>query len=412
MSTSLLLSCSLILVALPLYLFSPEDDKAFYFLLLGLGFVAAYLVLRLWEKILAAKIILFVLSLVFSILLYPITDFLKGPVFFGLLVYFLLSLATSFTILEQRLYLTYILALGAYLILGLTPLPSILSMAVHFLAFAMLIIIIYLGTVYLKHDYDQSSKLLKERSAKLEQLSLEMEQKITETKELAAQKDRLFSIIGHDLRSPLSGIEGFLNVMEHGGVPDNERRIMSNELLRLTRNSRALLDNLLTWAKRDTKAYEASTVDYPKLIQMVGEHLSPLAEAKGISLKILIDDGEGSLQGDADMLEMIIRNLISNAIKFTSSGGWIKVRAYELASELRLEVEDNGIGMTEEQRKKLFSPHREVGLGTNREKGVGLGLMLCVEFLSYMNGTINVRSIKDKGTCFTVHIPRTKRDKL
>lgn len=410
MSTSLLMSISLVLVSLPLYLFSPGEGKAFYFLFLGLGLMACYLVVRFWNKLVVAKIILFVLSLVFSVLLYPITGFLKGPVFYGLILYFLMSLATSINLLEQRLQLAYVLVLGAYLILVLTPLPGTLSRVVHYMSFALFTIIFYLGTVYLKHVYDHSTKLLTERSAKLEQLSQEMEQKITETKELAAQKDRLFSIIGHDLRSPLSGIEGFLNVMEHGGVPENERRIMSNELLRLTRNSRALLDNLLTWAKRDTKAYEASTVDYPKLIQMVGEHLSPLAEAKGISLQILIDDGEGSLQGDSDMLEMIIRNLISNAIKFTASGGWIKVRAYELASELRLEVEDNGIGMTEEQGQKLFSPHREVGLGTNREKGVGLGLMLCVEFLSYMNGTIDVRSIKDKGTCFTVHIPRSKRE--
>tara|TARA_B100001115_G_C15728929_1_gene354909 strand:- start:150 stop:875 length:726 start_codon:yes stop_codon:yes gene_type:complete len=234
-----------------------------------------------------------------------------------------------------------------------------------------------------------------------------MEKQMVETKELSAQKDRLFSIIGHDLRSPLSGIEGFLNVMDHGGVPDEERKIMQNELLRLTRNSRALLDNLLRWAKRDTKAYEASRVDYPKLIKMVGEHLRPLSDAKGISLQILIDEGEGTVTGDSDMLEMIIRNLISNAIKFTPKGGWIKVRAYEMESELKLEVEDNGIGMTEEQRKKLFSPHREVGLGTNKEKGVGLGLMLCAEFLNYMSGTIEVRSVKDKGSCFTVRIPRS-----
>ncbi len=407
MSTTFLMSISMVLLALPIYLFY-HSGVAFYFLFLGVGLFCNYSVVRYWRKLVLAKILLFVLSLAFAQILFPITAFLKGPVIYGMLLYFLMSLATASSTLEQRLHLAYVVLLGAYLIFVLTPLPDTITAGIYYLIYLSFALIFYLGTVYLKQTYDYNTKQLSEKSAKLQQLSQKMEQQIIETQELAAQKDRLFSIIGHDLRSPLSGIEGFLNVMEHGGVPENERRIMSKELLRLTRNSRALLDNLLRWAKRDTKAYQATRVDYPKLIQMVGEHLSPLADSKGISLKVLIDDGEGSVYGDADMLEMIIRNLISNAIKFTASGGWIKIRAYELESELRLEVEDNGIGMTEEQRSKLFSPHREVGLGTNREKGVGLGLMLCAEFLSYMNGTIEVRSVKDKGSCFTVHIPRKK----
>jgi len=407
MSVTLLSAICLLLLGIPVFL-QDFTIPSFYIVLLGLGLGLTYIIVRFWRKLIIAKYLFFLLSILFAVLLFPLTGYLKGPVISCLLVYYLLSLMIAGSRLEQRFYLLYIIGLGAYLIFFLLPLPNLASTLVYFFSFLGFSIIFYIGALYVKHLLDSSISDLETKTKSLIRLKQEMDQQNIETKELAAQKDRLFSIIGHDLRSPLSGIEGFLNVIEYGGVPDDERKIMSNELLRLTRNSRALLDNLLRWAKRDTKAYEASEVDYPKLIQMVGEHLRPLGEAKGIKIQVLIDEGEGTVLGDADMLEMVIRNLISNAIKFTPSGGWIKIRAYEMESELRLEVEDNGIGMTNEQRLKLFSPHREVGLGTNKEKGVGLGLMLCVEFLGYMNGKIEVRSVKDKGSCFTVHLPRKK----
>lgn len=410
LSTTILSASFIAMLSLPVFLMN-SGMSAFYILLLGISLIICYLLVRVWRLFLLARILLLLVSTVFPILIFPLTGFFKGPVVYGLVLYFNLTIVAASGQNERRLSLFHILALTAYLVFGLSPMPGLQTAAIHYLTICSFAIIFYLGTGYLKMIYDRSSQKAEKLNKELLSLKSSMEKQILETKELNAQKDRLFSIIGHDLRSPLSGIEGFLNVLDHGGVPDNERKIMQNELLRLTRGSRQLLDNLLQWAKRGTKAYEVSKVDYPKLIQQVGVQLRPLAEAKGIKLQVLIDEGEGSVMGDADMLEMIIRNLIANAIKFTPVGGWIKVRAYELASELRLEVEDNGIGMTEQQREKLFSPHREVGLGTNREKGVGLGLMLCTEFLTYMNGKIEVRSVKDKGSCFTVHLPRPSRNR-
>lgn len=409
LSTTFLGATFLLLLSLPVFL-AEAGMAAFYLLLLGLSLVICHLFVRVWRWFILSKLLLLLIASVFPILIFPITGFFKGPVVYGLVLYFNLSIAASRSLLEQRLNLVHILVLGAYLVFGLAPMPDLKVSLLYYITFVAFSSVFYLGTGYLKAMYDYSAKTVEKQRDELKQLNADMQKQMIETKELNAQKDRLFSIIGHDLRSPLSGIEGFLNVLDHGGVPDHERRIMQDELLRLTRNSRQLLDNLLQWAKRDTKAYEASEVDYPKLIKMVGEQLAPLAEAKGIKLQVLIDEGEGTVTGDADMLEMVIRNLIANAIKFTANGGWIKLRAYELESELRLEVEDNGIGMSEQQRQRLFSPHREVGLGTNREKGVGLGLMLCAEFLTYMNGSIEVRSVEGKGSCFTVHLPRPSRN--
>ncbi len=410
LSTTFLGAIFLILLTLPLYLIE-NQDSAFYLLLLGISLIICHILVRILRWFDMARVSLLIVASVFPVLLFPLTGYFEGPVIYGLVLYFNLAIASSRSQIEQRLSLLHILILGAYLIFKVAPGDNLKIELMYFITYIAFTSIFYLGTGYLKAVYDNSSMLVDAQKKELEELNSKMERQITETRELNAQKDRLFSIIGHDLRSPLSGIEGFLNVIDHGGVPDDERKLMQNELLRLTRNSRQLLDNLLQWAKRETKAYQATRVDYPVLINKVGDQLKPLAEAKGIKLQVLIDEGEGTVTGDEDMLELVIRNLISNAIKFTPKGGWIKLRAYELESELRLEVEDSGIGMTEEQRLKLFSPHREVGLGTNREKGVGLGLMLCAEFLTYMNGTIDVRSVKDKGTCFTVHLPRPNRNK-
>lgn len=408
LSSTLLTALFIFLLSFPFYL-KDNGMAPFYFLFLSLGMFIAYLMVRIGSWFLAARILNFILTSVFAIILFPLSGYFSGPVIYALFIYLPLAIICSTKLWEQRLAFGHTIALIAYLCYMARDVESQYEPWLFFLIFLGISIIFYLGTLFLKYNLDKYIQQSREKRESLQQLNAKMEKQSIETRELNAQKDRLFSIIGHDLRSPLSGIEGFLNVLDHGGVPDAERKIMQNELLRLTRNSRQLLDNLLSWAKRDTNAYEATEVDYPVLIKKVGDQLQPLAEAKGIKLQVLIDEGEGTVTGDSDMLEMVIRNLISNAIKFTPKGGWIKLRAYELERELRLEVEDNGVGMTEQQREKLFSPHREVGVGTNREKGVGLGLMLCTEFLTYMNGTIEVRSVKDKGTCFTVHLPRPSR---
>lgn len=408
LSSTILSALFIFLLSFPFYI-ANSGMAPFYFLLLSLGMFISYLMVRIGSWFWAARILNFILTSIFAIILFPLSGYYGGPVIYALFIYLPLAIISSSKLWEQRLaFLHTILLIGYLCYLGRET-GSQYAAWLHFLIFLFISVIFYLGSLFLKYNLDKFIRQSKEEREALVSLNAQMEKQTIETKELNAQKDRLFSIIGHDLRSPLSGIEGFLNVLDHGGVPDNERKIMQNELLRLTRNSRQLLDNLLQWAKRDTKAYQASAVDYPVLIKKVGEQLKPLADAKGVKLQVLIDEGEGTVTGDADMLEMVIRNLISNSIKFTAKGGWIKLRAYELEKELRLEVEDNGVGMTEKQRDKLFSPYREVGIGTNREKGVGLGLMLCAEFLTYMNGSIEVRSVIEKGSCFTVHLPRAAR---
>jgi two-component system sensor histidine kinase/response regulator len=398
-------------LALPFY-FGNHSQAGYYLILLGIGLLILFILIRFGAWFRAAQALLFILATVFPILLFPLTGFFRGPVLYGVILAFLLSLVTSKGLLEQRLSFIHVQLLGLILIFELAPMASYSLGALYYATYFCFSVIFYLGTFYLKSTYDRNFIKGKEIKEQLEKNNAQLEQQMIVTKELSAQKDRLFSIIGHDLRSPLSGIEGYLNVMDHGDVPEEDRKIMQNELLRLTRGSRSLLDNLLEWAKRDTRAYHASKVDYPMLIKMVAEQLASLAAAKNINLQVLIDDGDGFVNGDTDMLEMIIRNLITNSIKFTPKGGWVKIRAYEMQSILKIEVEDNGIGMTETQRLRLLSPNREVRVGTALEKGVGLGLMLCTEFLTYMNGSIQVRSVKDQGSCFTVHLPSYKRDNI
>ena len=275
-----------------------------------------------------------------------------------------------------------------------------------------LILIFYLGSVYLKSTYDRLAIRLRKQRDELERKNQDYREQVHSISELNAQKTRLFSIIGHDLRSPLSGIEGLLHLLELDENQSEDQKVMQRDLLRLTRNSRTLLDNLLYWSKRESNAYQPSLVNYPDIIQMVSDYLAPIAASKNVKLQMLIEPNEGQVWNDAQMLEMIIRNLVQNAIKFVEPGGWVKLRAYETKKHLLLEVEDNGIGMTKEQIEKLFSDQREVRRGTSQEKGVGLGLKLCNEFVAKMDGAIKLRSIENKGTCFIIQLPRTKEDTL
>ncbi len=338
---------------------------------------------------------------------------LEGPVLFGILLSFLALLTTTTQIWQHRLiFLAYSLYGTALIFYRSSANYDLQDQFIFFAIFLFFTLIFYLGTVYLISEYHRVANNFREQRDELERANQRYKEQVQSISELNAQKSRLFSIIGHDLRSPLSGIEGLLHLLAMDQEQSEDQKIMQQDLLRLTRNSRTLLDNLLFWSKRESSAYEPSLIDYQQVIQMVVDYLDPIAKAKQVELQVLIEPHEGKVWNDAQMLEMVIRNLVQNAIKFVKPGGWVKLRAYETERTLLLEVEDNGIGMSEEQATKLFSDQREVRPGTAQEKGVGLGLKLCADFVKQMQGEISLRSQEGKGTCFIIHLPRTKQDSL
>ncbi len=232
-----------------------------------------------------------------------------------------------------------------------------------------------------------------------------------ELRELNAIKDKLFSIIAHDLRSPFNHILSFSELLIEN-VKDLE--ITETEKYLGIINSSAnhtliLLDNLLNWAKSQTgKIYfNPEKLFFSNVILEIIELKKSIANSKKISLNYFSSD-EIEVYADENMLKTILRNLISNAIKFTNSGGKIDIYAITITEPKQVEItiSDNGIGMSEDIKDKVFSIGAQISqTGTANEKGSGLGLILCKEFIEKHGGKIWVESKLGKGSDFKFTLP-------
>jgi PAS domain S-box-containing protein len=222
-------------------------------------------------------------------------------------------------------------------------------------------------------------------------------------------KDRFFSIIGHDLRSPFSSIIGISEILvaqieekDYEGI-DNYARIIYDS----SKRAMNLLTNLLDWSRAQTGKIEFNPeyFEFVTSINEVVELYNDSAEQKsiGISKKLPRDI---PVVADKAMVKTILRNLISNAIKFTNPGGEIIIRAEQKGKELIVSVADNGVGIKKGDIDKLFRiDHNHSTLGTNEEKGTGLGLLLCKEFIEMHGGKIWAESNEAKGCIFNFSLP-------
>ena len=245
-------------------------------------------------------------------------------------------------------------------------------------------------------------------SQKAEELLKESEEQF---RNLNASKDQLISIIAHDLRSPFSSIlalsDLLLETNEKPNSPETEEflKMINNT----TKNTLGLLDNLLNWGRaQKTKVKLASKkINLSQLIQEVLEQSNSIAKCKHISLKQL-GSREVMLFTDNIIVKTILRNLVSNAIKFTKTGGSVTVSAVQMPHKIEVCVSDNGIGISEKSRKKLFSMDSNISsLGTENENGSGFGLVLCKEFVDKLGGEIWVESELGVGSHFKFFLPTT-----
>lgn len=217
-------------------------------------------------------------------------------------------------------------------------------------------------------------------------------------------KTRLFSVLSHDLRSPLNSIAGYLETLSKFELSSDERKSLEQNLLDDTRGMQAMLNNLLGWAKAQMEGGERVNkvwLNGDDLLKECLEIQQHIAIRKGIAISTSIDP-KWKVFADRDMLKMVITNLINNAIKFTPTGGHIQIRLEKLTDKVCIHVIDNGIGMSQEKQDNLFTFQASSTYGTNYEKGIGLGLILCKEFIEKQNGKISFVSEQDKGTTFTI----------
>jgi PAS domain S-box-containing protein len=250
-------------------------------------------------------------------------------------------------------------------------------------------------------------------SRNIQQRKLVEEQQILteqQLKEANLTKDKFFSIIAHDLRSPFTSILGFTRLLddEYDEFTDEERKTMVKQILNSTESTFQLLDNLLAWAKTQLgrTIYTPESFTLESLISESVKLTLPQAQIKNI--KISIGKTEDlTLFADQNMIRTVMRNLLSNAVKFSFPDGLIELDTSFADNILTISVSDHGTGMPPETLNSLFSLTEKVPStkGTANEKGTGLGLILCREFVERNGGTIHVESAVGKGSTFFVTLP-------
>jgi signal transduction histidine kinase len=243
--------------------------------------------------------------------------------------------------------------------------------------------------------YDSLEEKIKDRTAELE--------KLTETKE------KIFSIISHDLRSPLASFQGLVKMFRYYNQRGDTARV--DELCLKVDHSihklNHLVDNLLNWSLQHTNgiACHFETIQLKQFINEIAEIYKENIFSKSLSLEVMVDNSI-TIWGDRHTLATALRNLLSNAIKFTPHGKSISISAKTENSSAFIYLQDDGVGIVAEKLQSIFDiREQKVTPGTEKEKGTGLGLVLVKEFIQMNHGTITVTSRPGEGTCFTITLP-------
>ena len=258
----------------------------------------------------------------------------------------------------------------------------------------------------------RTARLLKIQNEKINEANKKLAESEHDLKEINATKDKFFSIISHDLKNPLTSLLSISESMLEVDIKPREEEKISGirKIHESIHQIHDLLENLLTWSRSQTGRLKFEPVDFnlSKLLEInLNLHRIP-AEKKGIRLTCRSPEGIYA-HGDRDMINMVIRNLLNNAVKFTSGGGTIDIDVKKENSSLQVLIRDEGTGISGEDLDKLFRIDVKFKTtGTAGEKGTGLGLILCKEFIEKNGGRMIVESELTKGSIFGFTIPAGK----
>jgi two-component system, sensor histidine kinase and response regulator len=278
---------------------------------------------------------------------------------------------------------------------------------------AVLALVNYQRQRFFGRELKQKNEIIERNSASLDLLNKEISSQNLLLEEDNKTKNKLLSFISHDLRTPLVNTKGVLNLVNQGMVPPEEADRLLQLLETQYLGTTSLLDNLLFWIKGQMEGKEDVKVKvglYLLMKNLEEEHRLPLIKKK-IQLRNNIDRTV-SIVTEKEMIRIVCRNLISNAIKFTNENGWIELnsRIEENAEgkTLFLTVKDSGIGMTQEAIEKVNAKQYYNTTGTSYEKGSGFGLMLCRDLISKNGGELIIESEPGAGSSFTIKMPLTE----
>jgi two-component system, sensor histidine kinase and response regulator len=238
-----------------------------------------------------------------------------------------------------------------------------------------------------------------------------LEHKTIELTELNQVKTKLFSVISHDLRTSIYSLKNIFDALKLGHV--NHDRLLQElpDLSIEIDNCTELMDNLLSWGRDQFKEnrINISDTDLHKIVEITNKHLINRATKKNIAL-INSVAAPTNAYADKEMMKIVLRNLVANAVKFTPGGGKVEIFSQTDEDCIRLIVKDNGVGMTALAIARVFNNEYYTTPGTNREIGTGLGLIICRDFIESNNGHFAISSKVNEGTSVIISLPNKQPD--
>lgn len=287
------------------------------------------------------------------------------------------------------------------IIIGGTFLLLILAMMVIF-AF-----ISYRKQMLLSRRLYKQNAIIEENATSLDNLNKEINSKNLLLEEDNRTKDKLLSIISHDLRNPITNTQTILSLINKGALSPEESKVLLEQLETQYINTTGLLDNLLGWLKSQITGKELEKSDINIYDLMNGMHLEQKIPLMHKRIKFInITHNDSLVKAEKDMIKIIFRNLISNAIKFTPLDGRIEITNREDKDFHYVMIRDSGIGMSEDVLSKVNAQKYFTRTGTLQEKGSGFGLILCRDLLQKQGGNLLIESAKGEGSVFTVQLPK------
>ena len=275
---------------------------------------------------------------------------------------------------------------------------------------ALAIVSIFLVLIYLKRNSNiKYTQELEEKNIKIELQNVAYLEQTKHLENVNNVKDKLFSIVSHDLKDSLSSINGFIDLLREGSLTREEFDNLIPELSENANNASLLLFNLLNWSKSQMQSLEPKPTlfDIQEVFEDKVKLVEQRMESKGIEL---VDHSlRDFAYGDRSMFEIVVQNLLANALKFCKNGDTITIANHISNGSCIVSIADTGVGISKENIDKLFKNNSSfTTLGTNNEKGTGLGLSICKELIELNNGKIWVESTQGIGSTFYVQLPKSR----
>jgi two-component system, sensor histidine kinase and response regulator len=367
-----------------------------------------YYMSRFKRKFNVAVILYAIAGYLFLVCNYFYNDGLTGPTLlaFIVLLHFLLSITPRhFDWLWVPLHIGIVAVISVIefeypgLIFHNYPTPSSRFIDINFTFFVM-VVITYLTTGSVRRRYYEERKKVAEQAVTIQQKNLLLQ-------DIDRERTRLFSIIAHDLRSPLASINGYLQLLTLDiGLTAEERAKTELHLYNLSMNTIDMVNNLLAWSKGqlDGKKVELEPLNTLESLNPTIALQRIVAQRKDIIINNHIP-ADLTYVADKDCMDLVVRNLLSNAIKFTQEGGCIEIGAFVAERFVVLHIRDNGQGMRELDQSSVFTAQIRPTSGTQGEKGIGMGLAMCKDFVELQGGTISFESKWERGTTFYLSLP-------